>query len=160
MPVIAPIAAATLKENDDYGICKVNRSAAFDAEHVVEQQVAGHRVVEDTALGLSYVAAIRTPSAKKKMQKRQGARYAKRIEITADEHDTLSPEAATSYRARTARANYLSQDRIDISDASKELCKYLFCAFYSFLEPTKETCQRFETSAETGFQIPLADANW
>ena len=60
---------------------------------------------------------------KKKLQKRQWDREVKQSEITADEHDTLSHESATSYRALAARSDCLSQDRVDASYASKELCR-------------------------------------
>ena len=50
---------------------QIKRMVAFDAEQVVEQLVVGQRVVHDSTLGLSYVAAVRTPSSTKKTQKRQ-----------------------------------------------------------------------------------------
>ena len=68
------------------------------------------------------INALRTPSARKKYQGRQGARQVRLIE--QQEAGTLAPpEGATSFRALAARANYLSQDRPDIAFAAKELCR-------------------------------------
>ena len=81
------------------------RRLAFDHHDPPEAHVVGQRVVHDSTLGLSYVATVRTPSSKQKTHKRQGAREIKKIEIQTDENDRLSPESATAYRARTARAS-------------------------------------------------------
>ena len=69
------------------------------------------------------VHAVRTPSSKNKFQKRQGAKAIKKVEMQGNLEDLLDPEQATSYRALTARGNYLAQDRVDISFCTKELCR-------------------------------------
>ena len=43
--------------------------------------------------------------------------------MLADANDVLKPESATTYRALSARYNYIAQDRPDISFAAKELCR-------------------------------------
>ena len=68
------------------------------------------------------VCAIRTPPAKKPQTKRAGAKAVKQMERVSSEY-TLSSEDATTYRALSARANFLSQDRGDIQYATKELCR-------------------------------------
>ena len=88
------------------------------------------------------MAAVRTPSARKKTQKRQGAHEVKQIEITADEHDKLSPESATSYRALVARANYRSQDRVDMCYIPKELRRDVSSPSIRSWGPFKKTCAR------------------
>ena len=43
-----------------------------------------------------------------------------------EEHDKeMSPDEARMYRGLVARANYLAQDRTDISIAVKELCRHM-----------------------------------
>ena len=44
----------------------------------------------------------------------------------------LTPEEATMYRALSARANYLAQDRVDIAFSTKELCR-------EFAIPTRDS---------------------
>ena len=44
------------------------------------------------------------------------------IEIPAEENERLSLDSATSYRALAARANYLAQDRADVTHASNARC--------------------------------------
>ena len=74
----------------------------------------------DNPMGdLPPVTAVRTPSAQSKHQKRQGARAVRKIEHAANEASQLTPEGATSYRALSARCNYLAQDRPDIAYTAK-----------------------------------------
>ena len=82
-----------------------------------------HYVAYDSFLDISYVASVRTPSSKPKAQKRKGAREVKQVEMQADENQKLTAESATTYRALSARCNYLAQDRPDLSYAAKELCR-------------------------------------
>ena len=60
------------------------------------------------------------PAAKNKYQKRLGAKKAKKLERDDRSDFTLNAADATMYRARSARCNYLSQDRPDIAFSSKE----------------------------------------
>ena len=69
------------------------------------------------------VGAVRTASSKKKNAGRQGAKSVKKIEMEGNANDLLSPEGATTYRALSARGNFLSQDRVDINYTTKELCR-------------------------------------
>ena len=71
----------------------------------------------------SIFAARTKPINQNKYQKRVGAKKAKKLELDKNADFTLSPADATTYRALAARCNYLSQDRPDISFASKELCR-------------------------------------
>ena len=70
------------------------------------------------------VCATRTkPVNNAKYAKRVGAKKAKKLELDKNSEFVLSQADATTYRALAARCNYLSQDRPDISFASKELCR-------------------------------------
>jgi hypothetical protein len=72
------------------------------------------------------VCAARTkPANSNKYTKRVGAKKAKKLEIAenATNSTVLASADATMYRALSARCNYLSQDRPDISYASKELSR-------------------------------------
>jgi hypothetical protein len=69
------------------------------------------------------VGAVRTASAKKKNSGRHGAKAVKKLEMAGNVGDLLDPEHATTFRALSARGNYLAQDRVDISFSTKELCR-------------------------------------
>ena len=69
-----------------------------------------------------WLAATRTAPAKTHGAKRQGAKAVKVIERESTSYK-LSSEDATLFRALSARANYLSQDRADIGFSTKELCR-------------------------------------
>ena len=59
-----------------------------------------------------------------KFKKRAGAKAVKTFERNAAGADVmLNRQAATTYRAVSARANYLAADRADGSYSSKELCR-------------------------------------
>ena len=51
----------------------------------------------------------------------------KKLEKLSSESHELSAEDATMFRAVSARANYLAQDRPDIAFACKELCRDFSC---------------------------------
>ena len=69
------------------------------------------------------ICATRTPPAQKKSQiKRQGAKTVKAMEKMSASY-VLSSEDATTFRALSARANFLAQDRTDIGYSTKELCR-------------------------------------
>ena len=66
--------------------------------------------------------ANRTASSKVKGPARKGAKAANKLERISSSGN-LSPAEATVFRALSARANYLAQDRPDISFSTKELCR-------------------------------------
>jgi len=71
------------------------------------------------------ICAQRTPPTHKAGgpgAKRAGAKAATKMEQHSTEYK-LSSEDATTFRALSARANYLSQDRADICFNTKELCR-------------------------------------
>ena len=69
------------------------------------------------------INAARTASSKKKYgPQRQGAKAVKRLERVSGSGD-LTPVEATAYRAFSARANYLAQDRPNLAFSTKELCR-------------------------------------
>ena len=66
------------------------------------------------------ILAVRTPPANKnKYQKRSGAKATKKLEQLESVGHELNPKEATVFRALSARANYLAQDRVDIAYSSK-----------------------------------------
>ena len=71
------------------------------------------------------ICAVRTAPVKKgQFKKREGARKVKDFEKAQAHADgSLTPAPATTYRAMSARGNYLSQDRPDVSYSTKELCR-------------------------------------
>ena len=80
---------------------------------------------ESLSSTLSRLNAVRTKPIKKgnPAAKRQGAKAVKQLERSANADFLLSREEATLFRALSARANFLSQDRPDINFSTKELCR-------------------------------------
>ena len=72
---------------------------------------------------LVQLSAVRTPSTKNEFKARQGAKAVKKLERLESASETLTPDEATTYRALSARANYLAQDRPDVAFSTKELCR-------------------------------------
>ena len=69
------------------------------------------------------ICATRTAPAKKKTQvKRAGAKTVKAMERLSSAY-VLNSEDATTFRALSARGNFLGQDRTDIGYSTKELCR-------------------------------------
>ena len=69
------------------------------------------------------IHANRTKPVPQHGKKRLGAKKAKKLEIDANSSFVLGAEDATMYRALAARCKDLTQDRMDLADSSKELCR-------------------------------------
>ena len=80
--------------------------------------------------------ALRTPSSRSPAAKkgRMGAKAVKKIEHKAEAGELLSPSEATTFRALSARANFLAQDRPDLAFSCKELCRHFSCPTTASLE--------------------------
>ena len=80
-------------------------------------------------------AAMTKPVKKPTAKKRAGAKATKKLERLVSKGFELEPAEATMFRALSACANYLSQDRPDISYPGKELCReFAFPNKNSFLK--------------------------
>ena len=77
----------------------------------------------DPDMAQDYLYAAKAKVPKKFLKKRAGAKAAKAFERASNIQGKLNPEDATTFRALSARGNYLAQDRPDGSYASKELCR-------------------------------------
>ena len=67
------------------------------------------------------VFATKTPPAKtNNIKMRQGAKATQKLEQLESVGHELDPREATSFRALSARCNYLAQDRPDIAYSAKE----------------------------------------
>ena len=87
---------------------------------------------------LDRLCAARTKSSKPKYgPARQGAKQSKKMERLLSAGHVLDPVEATTFRALSARGNFLAQDRPDISYAAKELCR-------EFAQPTKKSYERLK----------------
>ena len=103
--------------------------------------------------------ATRTkPLNQNKYQKRMGAKKAKRLELDKNSEFTLSPADATTYRALAARCNYLSQDRPDISFASKELCRELSIPNLSSFKKLKRLVRYLSGLPRLVYHFPFQEA--
>ena len=104
--------------NNDYQLVSVDRS--------IVARGSSDLVVEN-------LSVARTPSTKPKYgPARKGAKAVKKLERLEFGSHTLTPEEATMFRALSARANYLAQDRPDIAFSTKELCR-------GFAVPTRDS---------------------
>ena len=82
--------------------------------------------------------AVRTkPIPKAFAKKRAGAKTVKKLERLEFDGYELLPADATTFRALSARGNYLSQDRADIAYAAKELCR-------DFAIPNKKSFEKLK----------------
>lgn len=70
-----------------------------------------------------FVFAAQKGKSTAKFKKRTGAKAVKAFEREVGAIDKLGPGDATTFRAISARSNYLAQDRADASYSSKELCR-------------------------------------
>ena len=89
--------------------------ARRERRRIIQQTVAMGPAWE--SFGVQPLHAVRTPSAKNNLQNgtRHGARTIRQLEQNLTHRDALTPDHATLFRALSARANYLSQDRPDVA---------------------------------------------
>jgi hypothetical protein len=80
----------------------------------------------------------------------------KEVEEAGDEL-TLSPVEATRYRALTARANYLAQDRADIQFAVKELCRRMSSPTVGSWKSLKRLCRYLLVVRNIDIVFPSTD---
>ena len=129
---------------DRWNHCNLDQRRRSDhGQRVLRQLVTIEKV--DRALPhelletLERICATRTPAFKTcgPGAKRQGAKAVKKLERAANAFHIVNSEEATLYRARSARANFLSQDRVDIHFSTKELCR-------DFSQPTQKSFLRLK----------------
>ena len=94
-----------------------------DAHSQVSMTDARGPAVTYPGSDLIFAAQRTKPLPKAAAKKRAGAKQVKMLERLAGAGYELTPADATSYRAISARSNYLSSDRVDIAYAGKELCR-------------------------------------
>ena len=86
------------------------------------------------------IAKITKSSKKKFLKARLGTKAAKQHERLENVADELEGEAATMFRALSARVLYLSMDRPECAFAAKELCR-------QFANPTKKGVEALKRAA-------------
>ena len=107
-------------------------------ESAIIASMTWSKMQHEVVLANSMLYASKTPPSHNKWQKKRlGAKKVKRMEKLSSEGHELNPEDATLFRAVSARANYLAQDRPDISYAAKELCR-------DFSQPTRDSYCRLK----------------
>ena len=104
----------------------------------IRQDLLERTLLDGAAWELNPADMIAAVSKKKKFKpKRLGTKAVKAIELEAKAGGILVGEAATDYRALSARINYLASDRPDIAYAAKELCR-------DFASPTQKSIERLK----------------
>ena len=68
---------------------------------------------------------VQSRSRRTSTRKELGAKKAKQLEISENQEYVLSQADATTYRALSARCNYMAQHRPDLAYSAKELCREL-----------------------------------
>ena len=96
--------------------------------HILERTLKDGAAWETSSV--SYISQVSKKKPKKFVKQRLGSKAAKHAERMTSGSDDLEGEAATMYRALSARLLYLSMDRPEVAFASKELCRH-------FAHPTK-----------------------
>ena len=104
---------------------------------------------------LDVVGAVRTASSKKKSAGQQGAKSVKNIEMEGNSNDLLSPERATTYRALSARGNFLAGDEGCHQFYNQGTLQRVRCAS-QFLQSTNQEVGALPCSPkEIGLQVEL-----
>ena len=103
------------------------------------RKILEHVLANGAAWEMPTAELVCVISKKKKKfeQKRMGAKVVKAAERLLDSADILTGEAATTYRALSARLNYLASDRPDLAFSAKELCR-------DFAQPTAKSVERLK----------------
>ena len=114
------------------------RRSRLKIDQEKRQKVLERTLLDGAAWETSPDAMISAISKKKKYKvKRVGTKAVKAAELLAKGADVLTGEAATTYRALSARVNYLASDRPDIAYMAKELCR-------DFAHPTQKSVERLK----------------
>ena len=104
---------------DDHEVVMLNRvlrATTIDGEEFIEIEAdSRHAELIVQKLGLTTATAAATPSVK--LSDAQA--------VAESEEPELSAEDTTLYRSLTMRGSYLAQDRADIGDACKDLCRHM-----------------------------------
>ena len=99
------------------------------------------------------IARVAKGPKKKFIKARLGSKAAKHAERMEAGGDDLDQEAATMYRALSARLLYLSMDRPEVAFAAKELCRH-------FANPTKLGVEALKRAVRFLVGLPRLAANF
>ena len=113
-PTLCPFSGATaaklrsrrrrIQKKRAHGYGETRRALAARANEIHRAQIIG-----------DFVNATRTPGVTVKSgPKRKGAKAIKKLERLPEGTTILDPQQATNFRALSARANYMAQDRPDV----------------------------------------------
>lgn len=102
------------------------------------------------------VLAVKGKAANK-YKKRLGAKKVKAFERNAiGSEGILRPGAATTFRAVSARGNYLAQDRPDGTYSSKELCREFACPDDLSLQKLKRLGRYYVGKLRLVYEYPFS----
>ena len=110
------------KSDHEYNLSDLNGYGGQD--YVGASDFAGYGCDAQATRVVDFVLAVRTPPVNNnKYQKSSGAKATKKLEQLESVGHELNPKEAAVFRALSARASYLAQDRVDAAYSSKELCR-------------------------------------
>ena len=116
----------------------IRRRSHVKSDPMARQLILERTLLDGAAWEVSPAVLVAAVSKKKKFKvKRVGAKAVKAAELLAKGPDILTGEAATTYRALSARINYLANDRPDVQYIAKELCR-------DFAHPTQKSVERLK----------------
>ena len=103
------------------------------------------------------LCALKSKGPAAKFKKRLGAKAVKSFEREAfNAHGILKSNDATTYRAISARGNYLGQDRADGSYSSKELCREFSAPNEHSLQKLKRLGRYYKGKPRLVYKYPFA----
>lgn len=105
------------------------------------------------------LVAVKTKTPAAKFKKILEAKAMKTVEkASLNAQGLLKPQAATTYRAISARGNYLGQDRADGSYSSKELCRDLSAPNEHSMQKLKRLGKYDKSKPRLVYKYPFATA--
>ena len=124
------------------------RRAALATDQSHRREVLQRTLLDGATWEISPAEMVNAISKKKNfVQKRLGAKAVKAAEQLLATGDVLEGEAATTYRALSARLNDLAQDRPDLAYVAKELCR-------DFAKPTRKSVEKLKRAVRYLAHVP------
>ena len=129
--------------------------AMHDAHSYIDNNMGTTAMTLDT----DQLFAVKTKNPASKFKKRLGAKAVKSFERDSlNAQGLLKPQAATTFRAISARGNYLGQDRADGSYSLKELCRDFSTTNDHSLQKLKRLGRYYKGKPRLVYKYPFATA--
>ena len=129
----------------------------FVAMHDAHSYINNNMVTTSMASDRDQLFAVKAKNPASKFKKRLGAKAVKNFERDSlNAQGVLRPQATTTFRAISARGNYLGQDRADGSYSSKELCRDVSAPNEHSLQKLKKLGRYYKGKPRIVYKYPFA----